>query len=639
MDVNKRIGDYEILEELGRGGMGRVYRVRNVISDRVEAMKVLLPDLVSRADLESRFLREIKTLAALEHPNIATLRTAMKDGDQLVMIMEFVDGESLSQRLKRGPLPVAEALTYVDHVLDALSYAHARHVIHRDIKPANMMLSSDGLVKLTDFGIARSRNDVTLTAAGTTTGSLPYMSPEQVNAEPTDARSDLYSVGISLYEMVTGQRPFQADSDFAVMVAHLKEVPRPPMELAPALGSELNAVIMKAIEKGPADRYQSADEFRNALMSVPAFAASLTTAAGAAAPLPPLPTSSQAETVISKARTANVTPVTPERVRTLMGSPTPSSAPPIPTLPQPVMRKPANAVLYMAVGGVLTIGTLAGVAYYFNSRPSASAATTSAPATAPATPATPAPAGTTATTPATAAPMTSPAATAPTTPADPAAPATTAAAASTTPASPGGTSTPAAPATASAPAAASATPTAAPTSPAPAGPTAPTTAAAVATSLAPSAPGASAPRATTPPSGAAARSGESNVKPAAPARTPAPSRENAAAPSAPANPAAREPAAPAQPAGPTADFDELETEIDQLSARVVAINTSLDNLRREQSRQGLGLRGDIAARQQTMNTNMTRADEAVTQKNASRALRFKALLEADVEALERFLGR
>jgi serine/threonine protein kinase len=645
MDVNKRIGDYEILEELGRGGMGRVYRVRNVISDRVEAMKVLLPDLVSRADLESRFLREIKTLAALEHPNIATLRTAMKDGDQLVMIMEFVDGESLSQRLKRGPLPVAEALTYVDHVLDALSYAHARHVIHRDIKPANMMLSSDGLVKLTDFGIARSRNDVTLTAAGTTTGSLPYMSPEQVNAEPTDARSDLYSVGISLYEMVTGQRPFQADSDFAVMVAHLKEVPRPPMELAPALGSELNAVIMKAIEKGPADRYQSADEFRNALMSVPAFAASLTTAASAVAPLPPLPTSSQAETVISKARTANVTPVTPERVRTLIDSPMPSSAPPIPTMPQPVMRKPANAVLYMAVGGVLTIGTLAGVAYYFNSRPSASAATTSAPATAPATPAaTPAPAGTTATTPATAAPMTSPAATAPTTPADPSAPATTAAAASTTPASPGGTSTPAAPATAapataSAPAAASATPTAAPTSPAPASPAAPTANAAVATSLAPAAPGASAPRATTPPSGAAARSGESNLKPAAPARTPAPSRENAAAPSAPASPAAREPAAPVQPAGPTADFDELETEIDQLSARVVAINTSLDNLRREQSRQGLGLRGDIAARQQTMNTNMTRADEAVTQKNASRALRFKALLEADVEALERFLGR
>ena len=182
MDVNKRIGDYEILEELGRGGMGRVYRVRNVISDRVEAMKVLLPDLVSRADLESRFLREIKTLAALNHPSIATLRTAMKNGDELVMIMEFVDGQSLSQRLKMGPIPVAEALTYIDQVLDALSYAHAQHVIHRDIKPANMMLSTEGLVKLTDFGIARSRNDVTLTAAGTTTGSLPYMSPEQVNA-------------------------------------------------------------------------------------------------------------------------------------------------------------------------------------------------------------------------------------------------------------------------------------------------------------------------------------------------------------------------------------------------------------------------------------------------------------------------
>ena len=282
MDVNKRIGDYEILEELGRGGMGRVYRVRNVISDRVEAMKVLLPDLVSRADLESRFLREIKTLAALNHPSIATLRTAMKNGDELVMIMEFVDGQSLSQRLKMGPIPVAEALTYIDQVLDALSYAHAQHVIHRDIKPANMMLSTEGLVKLTDFGIARSRNDVTLTAAGTTTGSLPYMSPEQVNAEPTDARSDLYSVGISLYEMVTGQRPFQADSDFAVMVAHLKEMPRPPIELAPALGPDLNAVIMKAIAKSPADRYQSADDFRHALTSVPAFAATLTAPMAAA---------------------------------------------------------------------------------------------------------------------------------------------------------------------------------------------------------------------------------------------------------------------------------------------------------------------------------------------------------------------
>ena len=336
MDINKRIGDYEILEELGRGGMGRVYRVRNVISDRVEAMKVLLPDLVSQPELESRFLREIKMLAAMEHPNIATLRTAMKDGNQVVMIMEFVDGETLSQRIKRGPVPMDEALAHIDQVLEALSYAHARGVIHRDIKPANMMLTSDGLVKLTDFGIARSQNDATLTAAGTTTGSLSYMSPEQVNAEPTDARSDLYSVGISLYEMVTGQRPFQADSDFAVMVAHLKEMPRPPIELAPQLGSELNAVIMKAIAKGPADRYQTADEFRTALTTVPAFP----TAVGEAPIAVPPPTLSDAVTIAKTGavpRTGTVTPISPERVRSLMDVPAPALAaaavPPVPLDP------------------------------------------------------------------------------------------------------------------------------------------------------------------------------------------------------------------------------------------------------------------------------------------------------------------
>ena len=236
MELNKRIGDYEILEELGRGGMGRVYKVRNVLSDRIEAMKVLLPDLVGRQDLASRFLREIKLLAALSHPNIAALRTALTVDNQLVMIMEFVEGQSLAERLKRGVIPVADAMNYIEQALVALSYAHAQHVVHRDIKPANMMLTADGVVKVMDFGIARQRDDQTLTVAGTTTGSLSYMSPEQVNGEKTDARSDLYSMGISLYELVTGQRPFRADSDFAVMVAHLKEMPRPPIELKPELG-------------------------------------------------------------------------------------------------------------------------------------------------------------------------------------------------------------------------------------------------------------------------------------------------------------------------------------------------------------------------------------------------------------------
>ena len=155
-ETGKRIGDYEILGVLGAGGMGQVFKVRNVISDRVEAMKILLPDLAGRQDLADRFLREIKVLAALNHPNIAALRTALTLGNQLVMVMEYVEGTSLATRLERGPIATAEAVNYVDQVLAALSYAHQRQVIHRDIKPANMMLTPEGVVKLMDFGIART---------------------------------------------------------------------------------------------------------------------------------------------------------------------------------------------------------------------------------------------------------------------------------------------------------------------------------------------------------------------------------------------------------------------------------------------------------------------------------------------------
>src|SRR5262245_43005112 len=155
-ETGKRIGDYQILNELGSGGMGRVYRVRNVISDRVEAMKVLLPDLAGRQELAARFLREIKLLASLNHPNIAQLRTALEVDNQLVMIMEYVEGTTLAARLEKGPIPTSDALNYIDQALEALSYAHKQGIIHRDIKLSNMMLTPQGVVKLMDFGIARS---------------------------------------------------------------------------------------------------------------------------------------------------------------------------------------------------------------------------------------------------------------------------------------------------------------------------------------------------------------------------------------------------------------------------------------------------------------------------------------------------
>ncbi|MGB7555089.1 MAG: serine/threonine-protein kinase, partial [Candidatus Korobacteraceae bacterium] len=266
--VRKQIGDYEIIRELGHGGMGQVFLVRNLISDRIEAMKVLLPDLANQGDLAARFMREIKLLASLDHPNIAALRTAFSANNQFIMIMEYVEGDTLAHRLERGPFPPAEALNYIDQVLAALSYAHAQGVIHRDIKPANMMLTPRGVLKLMDFGIARSGNDLGLTVTGTTLGSLDYMSPEQVQSQPTDARSDLYAVGVSLYEMVTGKRMFSATSSYSIMEAHIKETPRPPIEVQASLPKPLSDLIVMAVAKNPAERFQTADAFRNALSQI-----------------------------------------------------------------------------------------------------------------------------------------------------------------------------------------------------------------------------------------------------------------------------------------------------------------------------------------------------------------------------------
>jgi eukaryotic-like serine/threonine-protein kinase len=263
-----RTGDYEILGVLGAGGMGKVYKVRNVISDRIEAMKVLLPNLAGQKELADRFLREIKVLASLNHPNIAALRTALTVDNQLVMIMEYVEGITLAAHLEEKAISWGDALNYMDQVLAALSYAHKQNVIHRDIKPANMMLTPAGVIKLMDFGIARSGIELGLTVTGTTLGSLAYMSPEQVKCEPIDARSDLYSVGISLYEMVTGQKPFKGDSNFSIMQAQLQQTPRPPVELSASLPPALNQIILMAMSKDPAQRLQTADAFRNALSSV-----------------------------------------------------------------------------------------------------------------------------------------------------------------------------------------------------------------------------------------------------------------------------------------------------------------------------------------------------------------------------------
>jgi len=268
LEVGQRVGDYEILALLGAGGMGRVYKVRNIISNREEAMKVLLPDYASEPELAARFMTEIRTLAGLEHPNIAQLRTAFQSLNQFVMIMEFVEGTTLEKLASQSQIPLDQVLEYSTQVLSALSYAHSRGVTHRDIKPANIMITSHGLVKLMDFGIAKSTNDMQLTRPGTTMGSVYYMSPEQVRGGTVDARSDIYSFGVTLYEMLTGRRPFQADTSFSVLNAQLNEAPMPPVQLNPTLSQELNNIVLRAMVKVPDGRFQSAEEFRTALKNV-----------------------------------------------------------------------------------------------------------------------------------------------------------------------------------------------------------------------------------------------------------------------------------------------------------------------------------------------------------------------------------
>ncbi len=326
--IGERIGDYEIVSVLGAGGMGKVYKVRNVISERLEAMKVLLPNLESNPDLADRFTREIKVQASLAHPNIAALHTAQRIDNQLIMMMEYVEGVTIEQEMHDGAISVEKGGEYISQVLSALAYAHARGIVHRDIKPANMMLTPGGIVKLMDFGIARITADPKLTQTGHTVGSLYYMSPEQINGAALDARSDLYSLGISLYEIVTGTRPFKGDSDFSIMAAHLNSTPVPPVQIDPRLPAMLNEIVMMSIARDPAQRFQSADAFRNALQSVHSAAG-----AGAAAQRP------QAQSVATA-------PLQP------------TAAPP----QMPQAKSGSRRGLYMAVGALAAIGAMVLVA-------------------------------------------------------------------------------------------------------------------------------------------------------------------------------------------------------------------------------------------------------------------------------------
>ena len=249
--------------------MGAVYRVEHLISQRSEAMKVLLPDLETSSELAERFIHEIRLQASLSHPNIAVLHTALRVNNQLLMVMEYLEGVSLNEIIRTSAITPGQAIDIVLQMLDALGYAHDRGIVHRDVKPSNIMVSASGRVKLMDFGIARTvLGNMHMTQTGAALGSVFYMSPEQVKAQPVDGRSDLYSLAVTLFEMVAKRRPIVGENAYSTMEAQVNQPAPSPALYNPQLSPELCAAILKALEKNPVNRFQSAREFSRDLLQV-----------------------------------------------------------------------------------------------------------------------------------------------------------------------------------------------------------------------------------------------------------------------------------------------------------------------------------------------------------------------------------
>ena len=306
--IGNVVGSYKIAAKIGEGGMGAVFKGIDLMLEREVAIKMLRPELASQPNVVERFRSEAVTLAKLNHPNVATLFSFLRQGEDFFMVMEFVRGETLESLIRKsGAMPCDRAISLFCQALEGIDHAHKMGIVHRDIKPANMMLTETGTLKVMDFGIARVLGTSRMTRQGNIVGTIEYMSPEQVRGQETDARSDIYSLGILLYEMLTGRVPFSSDSEYDLMQMQIETAPQPPRVFSAQIPVVVEQAIMRALAKKAEARFQGAADFRNALLAagsaptviVPEVSPQQTRIIGAPNAAPPMPGQAPQQTRIA----------------------------------------------------------------------------------------------------------------------------------------------------------------------------------------------------------------------------------------------------------------------------------------------------------------------------------------------------
>jgi eukaryotic-like serine/threonine-protein kinase len=552
--IGEQVANFRILEKLGEGGMGVVYKGLDVHLERMVAIKMLSPELARNPELVDRFRTEARAQANLNHVNLATLYAFLVEDGNAFIVMEFVEGETFEQLIRRrGPLPPEDAIPWFKQALLGIGAAHRMGIVHRDIKPTNLMLNRQGIVKVMDFGIAKVLGARSVTRTGTQLGTPSYMAPEQIQNRPIDVRTDIYALGMTLYQMLSGHLPFEEGSDFEIMTSQCTAAPPPMTRMYPYAPTRYQSVVEKAIEKDPSNRYQSVEEFGAALEQ--AEKAGSPIVVGAA----PAPKPTMIETSSNPGSRAPVAPASqPNSATAAAGQ---DSAAPTPQLEKSGGWNSRYTMAAVAVGAAVVL--LAAVLFAHKSQTRLATAN-------------PTPSGTVA------------------------------------------------------PVLTSSGPQVGMKSDSPdlglgltpkgnlAGSASPENSVGHSAGIVPTANKAASSAPAKRASGLVAANGSQAVAGSA----------NAPAPNDP----------PANPPAASKDLDEVEHQVDQLTTRASAVNSSLDTLKNQQAAAGYGLRGDVASRQSSLQLNLSKAQNAVEHGDVARAKKYAEQADADLEFLEHFLG-